>query len=256
MLIDTHSHLYFKHFNSDADEVLSRAVGAGVERQILIGCSVAESDRAIAFCRNHKDFDLYCSIGVHPHDAKELNDNILRKFEMMVDEEDKIVAIGEIGLDYFRNLSPREMQMDAFEKQLHLAKKLNLPVIIHERDAWEDTIAILGRVGNEKVVFHSFTGDGVRALDCMERGYHVSFSGMVTYPKNFHMREAVKKAWANRYFVETDCPYLPPQVFRGQRNEPSFVVETAKEVARVRGESFEEVASQSTSNAIMFFGLN
>lgn len=255
MLIDTHSHLYFKHFAGDAVQTLNRAVKAGVDKQILVGCNVAESDSALSFCKRYSDYDLFCAIGVHPHDARELNDNVLKRFEMMAGDEDKIVAIGEIGLDYFRNLSPRELQMDAFEKQLHLAKRLGLPVVIHERDAWDDTMAILGRVGNKKVVLHSFTGGRERMDECMERGYYVSFSGMITFPKNDLLRESVKHVWSDRFFVETDCPYLAPQAFRGQRNEPAFVAETARFAANIRGEIFKNLANQTTSNAIMFFGL-
>lgn len=247
------------------DAIIARAEDAGVIGQILIGCNASDSNDVVDFVKsrrqNHYQDHFFCAIGVHPHDSIQLTDEVLGSFEDLVNKENgggvkTIVAIGEIGLDYFRNLQTEDIQKNAFAEQLKLAKKLDLPVVIHQRDAWVDTMAILAKVGNIKVVLHSFTGGINEARECIERGFMISFSGMLTYPKNDHLREVARMVPRDKFMVETDCPYLPPQIYRGQRNEPAFVVETAKEFARLNEITFEEAARMATENTMKFFGVD
>lgn len=286
MLIDAHSHIHFKEHFPDVDEVILRAEKTGVTGQVLIGCNVNDSRDVVDFVKLRRESygnkNFWAVIGVHPHDSNQLTDEVLAGFEKMVDEENGgfaigngvtaiesgvlgrgveargkiIIGIGEIGLDYFRNFQSEDIQKNAFLEQLKLAKKLDLPVVIHERDAWIDTMEILKKAGNKKVVLHSFTGGPKQARECLERGYYISFSGMLTYPKNEHLREAACLASADRLMVETDCPYLPPQIYRGQRNEPAYVVETAKELARIKKTSFKEAADITTQNVKAFFRID
>lgn len=257
--IDAHSHIHFKKDFPDVSEVISRAKEAGVIGQILIGCNVKDSSDAYEFVKTHKGNNFWCALGVHPHDSNQLNVQVLQNFERLIKEElegdGRIVAIGEIGLDYNRNFQSEDIQKNAFREQLELAKKLDVPVIIHERDAWKDVTAILREAGNKKVVIHSFTGGYKEAMHCLEMGYYISFSGMLTYPKNEEIREAANVVPDDKFFIETDCPYLPPQPYRGQRNEPAYVVEVAKELARIWNVSTDEVGERTIRNAETLFGV-
>jgi len=258
--IDAHSHIHFKKNFEDVSEVIQRAEDAGVVAQILIGCNVKDSDDAFEFVKSHPEKNFWCTLGVHPHDSNQLNVQVLDKFERLIKEEQqgekRIVAIGEIGLDYNRNFQSEDMQKNAFREQLELAKKLDVPVIIHERDAWDDVMQMLEEAGVKKVVIHSFTGGYKEAMQCVERGYYVSFSGMLTYPKNEAMREAANVVPDDKFLIETDCPYLPPQPYRGQRNEPAYVVEVAKELAKIWNVSTEEVGESAIRNVEALFGVN
>ncbi|MBU0668090.1 TatD family hydrolase, partial [Patescibacteria group bacterium] len=200
--------------------------------------------------------DFWSTLGVHPHDADQLNDEVLADYERLVLAEDKVVAIGEIGLDYFRDYRPRDLQRHAFLEQLRLAKKLDVPAIVHVRDAWDDALDLIGRAGNSKVILHSFSGDFPAARSSWERGFYISFSGVVTYPKNRYLRDIAGQVPMDRVLIETDCPYLPPQMYRGKRNEPAFVVETAREIANLRGLELSEVGEMTTRNALTLFGLS
>lgn len=263
MLIDSHSHLYFKDYFPDLDDVVLRALNRGVDGQILVGCGLKESIEAIKCAEKLRTLYgncYYALIGIHPHDADQYNDIIEEKFKNMVldfnSSDNKIVVgIGEIGLDYFRNYKPISVQIDAFEKQLIFAKKLNLPVVIHERDAFLDTIKVLNNIKSKNVLFHSFNGGVKEADECLSKGYYLSFSGMITYPKNDYLRDVVKMAPLDKIMVETDCPFLPPQKFRGKRNEPSFVVDVAEEIAFLKEKSLEEISDITTNNVKKFFNL-
>jgi len=263
MLIDSHSHIHFDKNFPDQEAVIKRADAAGVKGQILVGCNIKDSDCALKFVKQYRqrmpDYGLWSTLGVHPHDSNQLTDGVLMDFEKLVEEENRekrtIVAIGEIGLDYNRNFQSEDIQKNAFKAQLELAKKLDLPVVIHERDAWEDTMQILGESGVQKVVLHSFTGGLKEAQECIDRGYYLSFSGMLTYPKNEHLRDVTRIVPLDKFFVETDCPYLPPQQYRGQRNEPANVVEVAKEFAKVNEMEYEEVAGHVLDNTADFFKI-
>lgn len=255
MFIDTHSHIHFAQHFPDIDDIFERAEEAGVRRQIIVGCTPKDSLQALAFVKQHADRKLWSTLGVHPHNADELTDEVLEQFRRLARTEEKIVALGELGLDYFRNLSPKEAQIPAFQKQLQLAKELDLPVVVHIRDAWEDALRILAEVGNSKVILHCFTGDLKIAEESWKRGYHISFSGVLTYPKNEYLREVARLAPAEKILIETDCPYLTPQPHRGERNEPAFVRDTAQELARARGVSLEEIGKVTAENAAQLFNI-
>jgi len=260
MFLDTHSHIHFAKEFPDVEELLERAQQAKVTRQIIVGCTVADSYVALEFVKKHVGLDIWSTLGVHPHSSDEWNDEVCARFRATVLQENagdkKIVALGEMGLDYFRDLKPRDIQLKAFEEQLILAKELDLPVVVHVRDAWEDAMATLAKVGNSKVILHCFTGTVEYAKMCWERGYHTSFSGVLTYHKNGYLREIAEAAPKGLILIETDCPYLTPQVFRGKRNEPAFVVETAKVLAEARGVTLDEIAEITTQNAMKLFAIS
>lgn len=255
MFTDTHSHIHFKNEFPDVEEIFSRALAAGVTRQIIVGCTVEDSYIALDFVKKHRDYRLWSTLGVHPHNANEWNSGIRDRFRTTVLAEKKVVALGELGLDYFRNFQPKDVQIKAYREQLLLAKELDLPVVVHVRDAWDDALGILKETGNSKVILHCFTGQAEQARICWERGHHVSFSGVLTYPKNGYLRDVAKEAPKELMLIETDCPYLTPQVLRGKRNEPAFVVETAKVLAEARGVSLQLIGDQTTLNARKLFGI-
>ncbi len=255
MFTDTHSHIHFLNEFPDTDAILMRAKAAGVSRQIIVGCTPKDSFQALQFVKKYSPFQLFSTLGVHPHNANELTDALLKRYYDLIKEEKKIVALGEMGLDYFRNFQPPEIQKQAFFLQLRLAKEVDLPVIVHVREAWDDALKILGESGNTKVILHCFTGDQHQADICWGRGYHTSFSGVLTYPKNQYLRDIAALAPEDKILLETDCPYLTPQKFRGQRNEPSYVVETGQELARARGQSVDDIALVTTQNAVKLFNL-
>lgn len=261
MLIDTHSHIHFSKEFPDQIEVLGRAQSAGVDKQVLVGCNMTDSAQACAFSKDKPG--LAWTIGIHPHDVgKEFNQENLALIREVLNgawkgqELSKMpVAIGEIGLDYFRNLSPVDIQKQAFAEMLSLAKEFDMPVVVHIRDAYDDAFQILNDSGHSKIVLHCFSG-GLKEADlAWSKGYITSFSGVVTYPKNLELQEVAKRAPENLFVVETDCPFLAPQKFRGQRNEPAFVAETARFIAELRGISFEQVSVLTTTNAEMFFKI-
>lgn len=254
MFTDTHSHIHFREF-PDREEVLKRANAALVTRQIFVGCTPSDSLDALQFVKKHPDCQLWSTLGTHPHNSNEWNDEVRKRFAHLAQTEKKIVAIGEIGLDYFRNLQPAEIQKKAFKEQLQLALELHLPAIVHIRDAWEDSFKLLKESGNTNVVLHCFTGHMEQAQYALKEGYYLSFSGVLTYPKNEYLREIAKMAPLSQILLETDCPYLTPQVYRGQRNEPAYVVETAKVLARARGVNLEEIGALTTANARHIFRI-
>ncbi len=255
MFFDTHSHIHLQKEFPDVQDVIVRAEKAGVEKQMIVGCAVKDSRRIPEFLERHSDHQLWGAVGVHPHDSNQLTEDIVREFETMVNAEEKLVAIGEIGLDYFRNLQPKDVQHKAFTKQLHLAKSLSVPAIVHVRDAWNDALRLLHESGAEKVILHCFSGDATHARQAWEKGYYTAFGGVLTYPKNQELRDIAAEAPDELLLIETDCPYLSPQPHRGKRNEPAYVVDTAKELARVRGLSLEAVGKLTTDNALRIFGL-
>jgi len=256
MLVDTHSHIHFRKEFPDVDAILERAKAAGVTRQIIVGCTPKDSFQALDFVKGHPKYKLWSTLGVHPHNADEWNDTLESRFEELANSEEKVVGIGEIGLDYFRNFRPRELQAGTFKAQLKLAKKLEIPAIVHVRDAWDDALRFIEEIGNSKVILHCFTGTAEQARISWQRGHHIAFSGILTYPKNEELRKIAKDAPKDLILVETDCPYLPPQLYRGKRNEPAYVVETAKVLAHVRGVSLDEIGKITTENALRLFGIS
>jgi len=257
MLIDTHAHLQMDDYD-DRAEVIARAVEAGVEYIINASFNLPSSQQAVKLAEEHEN--LYAAVGVHPHDAKLLDDETLDALRDL-SEHPKVVAIGETGLDYYRDLSPRPIQRSAFERQLRLAVEVGLPVIVHNREAQKDTLEILRRhLGGAasfslRGVMHCFSGDRDFADDCIQMGLYISFAGPVTYPKSHRLREVAAHVQWDRFFVETDCPYLAPQFKRGKRNEPSYVKAVAKKIAEIRHTTFPETARITTANAKALFGF-
>jgi TatD DNase family protein len=254
MIIDSHSHLHDPKFASDLDEVLARAKDAGLTDLVTIGCDIETTKRAQAVA--HKYPQVFFSAGFHPHEAKFLNDETFAELTEMAKDK-KCVAIGECGLDYYYEHSPKEAQLEAFKRQLELAEYLNKPVVIHLRDAYEDCLNMLrdktwpGR----KVVIHCFSGTVSHAQAFVDIGCHISFSGIITFKKPLDLLEVAKMVPANRIIIETDCPYLAPHPFRGQRNEPAYIVNTLNVVAQARGEDVDSLAKTIHQNTLGFFAL-
>lgn len=258
MFFDTHSHIHFAQHFPDVEELIERALETEVTHQMIVGCTPKDSFQALDFVKLQAQKgrpNFWSTLGVHPHSANEWTPVVEKRFEELATSEPRIKALGELGLDYFRNLQPPELQKKAFAGQLQLALKLDLPVIIHVREAWDDALAMLQNMGNTKVILHCFTGTLEQATICWERGYYLSFSGVITYPKNEYLREVAAQAPLEKMLLETDCPYLPPQSYRGKRNEPAYIVETAKELARIRNMAFEDIGEQTTKNAQKIFQL-
>jgi TatD DNase family protein len=254
VFVDTHAHLQWRSFDDDLKAVLERAEEKGVTRIVNIGFDLAGCLKGVELAKNHGG--LYATVGIHPHDAKTLNQKMLDKLRGLA-ANPKVVAIGEIGLDYFRNLSPREVQRQAFEAQLALAEELGLPVVIHDRDAHDDVLQTLLRFkGKVKGVMHCFSGSKELAQQCLDLGFKLSFNGTVTYPKNRELREIAKWIDLKNMLLETDCPFLSTQEVRGKRNEPSFLPLIAREVAKLRGISVAVLAEATTKNAEETLKLN
>jgi TatD DNase family protein len=256
-VIDSHAHLEFEQFNDDRAAMLERARAAGVEKILAIGSGTGphKLDAAIPFAEQH-DW-IYATVGIHPHKAKDATEQHYAQLEKLA-QHPRVIAWGELGLDYFYDHSPRDVQQQVFRRQVELARVAKLPIVIHCRDAWPDCLAILeqdwkpARIGG---IFHCFTGTWEQARRGLDLGFLISFAGNVTYPKMEHLRDVARRLPADKILTETDSPFLAPQGRRGQRNEPAYVVEVAKELANVRNLSQEEMAAAATENFERFFGL-
>ncbi|CAG1065442.1 putative metal-dependent hydrolase YcfH [uncultured bacterium] len=263
LFMDTHAHLDDKRFSGDLDEVVGRAKEAGLKSIITVGCWKKEGGFAPVLDVVKKYSSLWLALGVHPHEAKDAVEegpwDDIRKIanEKGADGKARLVAIGETGLDYHYDHSPREAQKKVFARQIALARELNLPVIVHSREADNDTMEILKAEGASDIggVFHCFSGTKETAKEALDLGFYLSFTGVVTFPKAEALREVVKAVPIEKMLIETDCPYLAPASRRGQRNEPSFVVETAAEIAKIKGLTLEDVGRITTLNAEELFGL-
>jgi len=253
-LIDTHAHLDSGQFAADRDAVIARAAEAGISHILTIGCDLASSQASVEIAAAHPS--VYAAVGIHPHDAGEADATGLEKLRQLA-AEPKIVAIGEVGLDFYRDRSPREVQRQAFGAQIRLARQLGLPLIVHDREAHEEVLQILREERASEVggVLHCFSGDPAMAKACIELGFHISFPGTITYPKNDAAREVVRAVPIDRMLVETDCPYLAPQAYRGRRNEPAYVRHTAETIAAIKGLTIDDVARITTLNAFNLFGI-
>ena len=247
-LVDTHAHLHFPEFAGDLEAVLERARAAGVRCMVTIGTDVESSRAAVALAG--REPDVWAAVGIHPHAASLADEARLAEIERLA-AAPRVVAIGETGLDFFRLLSPRDAQELAFRAQLALARRLRKPVLVHCRDAHEETLAILAEVpvGEAGGIMHCFSGDAGEARRCLDLGLLISLAGPVTYPKARALPEVAKVVPADRLVVETDCPFLPPQPYRGKRNEPAYLAVTAARVAELRAEPLEELASRMSENA-------
>ena len=253
MLIDTHAHLEMTDYDEDRDEVLRRAVEGGVRQIVTIGIDRLSSHKSLKLAKAY-DF-LFATVGVHPHNAKDVDARALDELARLA-AEPEVVAWGEIGLDFYRRHSPRAQQIDAFESQLALASGLNLPVIIHSREANSEVFDILKKTkGDVKGVIHCFSGDVQLAYAYMDMGYYISIPGTVTYKKASLVQDVATHIPLERMLLETDAPFLAPVPKRGKRNEPAFIVHTAEKIAQLRHQDFEAIAHQTTENARKIFCL-
>lgn len=250
-LTDSHAHLHFSQFDSDREAVIERAREAGVAAIIEVGVDLASSKAAVALAKQY-DF-IYAAVGIHPHDAKLVNAKTLDQLRVLA-HNPQVVAIGEIGLDYYRDRSPRPAQRRAFADQLALAAELELPVIIHSRDAHDDVMEQL-RVWDGIGVFHSYSAGPEHLDQVLELGFYVSISGPVTFPRADRLREAAALVPLERLLVETDSPFLTPVPRRGRRNEPALVRHVVEAVARARNAPAETIAQATADNLARLFGI-
>jgi TatD DNase family protein len=253
MITDSHAHLYWKSFDLDRADVLARARAAGVTRAVVVGTDLATSRAAFALSEGEPG--LFPTAGIHPHDAAAASADDRAEIEALC-RRPECVGVGETGLDWFKEYSPRAAQIEGFLWHLDLARRLDKPVVIHCRDAHDDTVRCLAQFPGVRGVMHCYTMGPDELDPYLEAGLCISFSGVVTYPRNEANRAAAARVPRERLLVETDCPYLAPQGARGKRNEPAFVRVVLEELARVRGEPFEELARATSANAARLFALS
>jgi TatD DNase family protein len=260
MLIDSHAHIDLPDFDRDREQVVARARQGGVRALINIGLDVESSRASLKLAK--KSDDVFSTVGFHPHEASKLRDEDLKALAELA-KDDKVVAVGEIGLDFYRNLSARKSQLEAFRKQLDLAVELRLPVVVHCRQAHEEVFKILSdwvrstlSVGRlRRGVIHCFSADIEMAQRYIEIGFYISLAGSVTYPSAGELVQVAKEIPLDRLLLETDAPFLPPQAYRGKRNEPAYVALVAEKVAQVRGVPRVVVAEAAAKNTISLFKL-
>jgi TatD DNase family protein len=259
MLVDSHCHIDSDRFDEDRDHVVLRARQAGVAAMLNIGTGDPRSDdfrKAVAVAEKYDN--VYASVGVHPHDAK-LYHAAAEQHLIELAKSEKVIAWGEIGLDFYYDHSPRDVQRDVLRRQIRTARELALPIIIHSRDANEETVAILTEEcageGFPGGIMHCFGGTPAMATSLLELGFLISFAGNVTFKKAENLRDAARVVPLEKLLVETDCPFLTPEPFRGKRNEPAFVEHTAKFLANLYGVEFDVIAAQTTRNFLEFFRL-
>jgi len=247
MLIDSHAHLDDPRFDADRDEVLQRAWDAGIRKILTIGNGSGPDQMACGIPLAEAHEWIYTTVGVHPHDASKVEERHYRLIEKL-SKNPRIIAVGEMGLDYFYDNAPRDVQCEVFRQQLRIAKKLELPVIVHTRDADGDTERILRQEAPRAGVIHCFTASGKLADFASVIGFFVAFSGIVTFPRAGLLAEIARRIPRDRIMLETDCPYLAPVHHRGKRNEPLYVADTARSVAAFRGVSVDVLAEQTSAN--------
>jgi TatD DNase family protein len=255
MLFDTHVHLNAEQYKEDLEEVINRALNEGVSQMVVVGFDRPTIEKAMELVEKY-DF-LYASVGWHPVDAIDMKDEDLLWIEELASHP-KVVAIGEMGLDYYWDKSPKNIQKEVFRRQIQLAKKVKLPIIIHNRDATADIVEILKEEGAKEVggIMHCFSGSPETAKECVEMNFYISLGGPVTFKNAKKPKEVAEAIPLEKLLIETDCPYLAPHPYRGKRNEPSYVKLVAEQIAELKGISFEEVAEATTDNAKKIFGIN
>jgi TatD DNase family protein len=253
-LIDSHAHLELEPLVQDSVGVLERAAEAGIVAVITVGTDISDAEKALEIADRFES--VFVSMGVHPHNAKEVHEDTFTMMEELA-KNPKVVAYGEIGLDFFRNWSPRSVQTTVFADQLEIAKKLAKPVVIHLRNAYEEGMDMLEKAApfDTGGVIHCFSGDQKDADRALELGFYISIPGTVTYKKNDRLRTILSKLPEDRILLETDAPFLAPEPLRGKDNEPAFMVHTARKVAEIRKVSVEEISRVTTANAIRLFRL-
>lgn len=254
-LVDSHAHLDAKPFAADLDAVIERARKNSVEHLLTVGCDLESSRSSVDLALRYAN--IYASVGIHPHDARSVNDSVMDELSRMIESVEKVVAVGETGLDFYRDHSPRELQRSAFRRHIQLAKETGKPLIIHDRDAHDEVIQIMQEEHAAAAggVLHCFSGDLAMARKCIEMGFYISFAGPLTYPKNQALRGIAQTLPIEVMLVETDCPYLSPQTWRGKRCEPAYVRATAEKLAEIKGLTIEDVARITSLNAWRLFGI-
>lgn len=255
-LIDTHCHIQTREFSSDLDQVLARAEAEGVATLIVVGGAgeLSTNDDAVALAEKHSN--LYATVGMHPHDAKEVSEEVMTRLKGLAQHE-KVVAIGETGLDFYYDHSPRGVQMEMFDRFVDLAVETRLPIVVHNRDSDREaaeTIRVHGR-GKLRGVIHCFTGDRAAAREFLDLGLFLSFSGILTFKNADELRAVAAWVPLDRTLIETDSPYLAPVPKRGKRNEPAYVRFVAETLARIKGLKVEDVARATSANAAALFGI-
>jgi TatD DNase family protein len=250
-LIDSHCHLDSPEFDADRDEVVARALEAGVEHMVAIGTGKGPPDLEAGIRLAERYPQFYATVGIHPHDAAKASKADFERLAKLL-EHPRVIALGEMGLDYHYDFSPREIQTSVFIQQMEIAAAAKKPIVIHTREAWDDTATLLEQhwkrhgIGG---VMHCFSGGPVEARQALDLGFYLSFGGILTFPKALDVQAAAKEAPADRILVETDSPYLAPVPRRGKRNEPALVVHTARKLAELRGQSLDEVSRLTTENS-------
>jgi len=252
-LFDTHTHLYDSRFDEDRDELILELKDNGIEKAITLGTCVNTSTQCIEIANKYSN--VFATVGTHPHDAKDFKDKDVLIYEEMA-KEDKVIAIGEIGLDYHYDFSPRDKQIYAMNRQMELAKKLDFPVVYHVREAFGDFLPMVqnGETHNNAVM-HCYGGSIESAKICLDAGMLISFTGVITFKNANKIKKVVDYIPLDRLMIETDCPYMAPVPYRGKRNEPKYVLEVARAMAEIKGISIEEMIDITYNNAVRFFNL-
>ncbi len=254
MLIDSHAHLDDERFDLDREYIIENLQKNGIELVVNIGADIHSSKASVELAEKYKN--IYAVVGVHPHEVKDMNENSLAEIEKLAKNK-KVLAIGEIGLDYHYDNSPRDIQRKRFREQIHLAKKLNLPIVVHSREADADILQILKEESQElRAIIHCFSSDRAQLKEYLELGFYIAIGGPVTFKKTDELKEVVKVVPLDKLLLETDAPYLAPTPYRGKRNEPMFVKETAKLIAELRGITLEDLTLQTNKNTKKIFNID
>lgn len=254
MLIDSHAHLEMPEFKKDLKEVLQRAKASGVGYIFTVGTRKKDWKATLEIAESNSM--VYALLGVHPHHTKDIDEHTYPILKQLC-QNGKVKALGEIGLDFFRNLSPREIQLKRFREQVELAKELNLPIVIHDREAHHETLEILRSQKADQCggIIHCFSGDYEMAKACLDMGFYISIPGSITFKNAERLREVVNQLPLDSLLIETDAPFLTPEPFRGKRNEPSYVTYTAGKIAEIKKISFEKVAEMTVENTLRVYRL-
>ncbi|MCL2841024.1 MAG: TatD family hydrolase [Defluviitaleaceae bacterium] len=252
MIIDSHTHYNHKQFNEDQETLLNALPSQGISTVINIGYDLESSQASVEMAEAYPH--VYATVGVHPHDAKTINEQVLKALEDLCTHK-KVVAFGEIGLDFFHNFSPAHVQRKGFNHQLALAHKVNLPVVIHSRDANDEVFNMIEASSVRRGVIHSFSGDTALALKYVELGFYIGISGVITFDKSGKLQDTVAAIPLSSMLLETDCPYLTPKPYRGKRNNSTYLTFVAAEIAKIKGITAEAVYAQTSKNTKCLFGL-
>jgi len=256
ILIDTHAHLDDSSFDSDREVLIKRAFDSGLGYIISIGSDIPSSRRTIDLVQQYNN--IYATVGLHPHEAKKWDSKTYEELKKLSQSSRKVVAVGEMGLDYHYDDSPRDVQQEAFRQEIRLSREIGLPIVVHTREAEEDTMMILTEEKASEVggVMHCFSSSRELALRCLDMGFYISLAGIVTFPKAVELQKLVAELPLDRILVETDCPYLAPVPHRGKRNEPAYVRHTAEKVAQLKGLTLAEIAKVTSENTKRLFRIS